>query len=67
MVALTPGDNADGRNEGDDDDDGWEPVKPITSPYDRFLGYWGLRRPIAYTAGGGGGGFLVLTQHLITW
>ncbi len=27
LLTLTLGDDADGRNEGDDDDDGWEPVK----------------------------------------
>jgi hypothetical protein len=36
------GDDANGRNEGDDDDNGWEPVQPITSPCDSVLGYWGL-------------------------
>jgi hypothetical protein len=28
---------------GDDDDDEWETVEPITNPCDSILGYWGLR------------------------
>jgi hypothetical protein len=60
---LQMGDVEDG---GDDDE--WEPVDPITSPYDSVSGYWGLsakksvfnRLPTACTAGGGGS---VLTQH----
>jgi hypothetical protein len=40
LLTLTPGDDAEGRNEvGDDDDDGCEPVKPITSPCDNVSGY----------------------------
>jgi hypothetical protein len=39
LLALTPGEDADGRNEGDDDDDGSEPVKIITSPCDSVSGY----------------------------
>ncbi len=36
---LTPSDDADGRNEGDDNDDGQEPVVPITILCDSISGY----------------------------
>jgi hypothetical protein len=57
----------------DKDDDEWEPVEPVTSPCDNLSGYWGLsakkaslnRRPIAYTAGGGGAQFSPNTSHVI--
>jgi hypothetical protein len=39
LLALTPGDNAEGRNEGDGDDDGREPVVPFTSPCDSVSGH----------------------------
>jgi hypothetical protein len=39
LLTLTLGDNAEGRNEGDDDDDGREPIVPITSSCDRISGY----------------------------
>jgi hypothetical protein len=42
LLTLTLGDDADGRNEGNDDDDGWEPVEPIASPCDSVLVYWGF-------------------------
>ncbi len=43
LLTLTPGDDAEGRNEvGDYDDDWWEPAVPITSPCDSISGYWGL-------------------------
>ncbi len=42
LLILTSGDDAYGRNEGDGDDDGWEPVVLITSPCDSISGYWGL-------------------------
>jgi hypothetical protein len=42
LLTLTPGDDAEGRNEGDDDDDVWEEVVLITSPCDSVSGYWGL-------------------------
>jgi hypothetical protein len=42
LLTLTPGDGADGRNESDDDNDGWEPVVPIKSPCDSFRGTEGL-------------------------
>jgi hypothetical protein len=38
LLTLTPGDDADGRNEGDDDDD-VEPVEPIITPCDSVSGY----------------------------
>ncbi len=45
----------------DEDDDGWEPVEPITSPCDSVSGYVRVKQqkasfnrwPIAYPAGGG--------------
>ncbi len=56
----------------DDDDDGWEPVMPITSLCDTILGYWGLsakkvrlnRQTNAYTVGVGLGSHLT-TNHVI--
>ncbi len=45
LLTLTLGDNADGRNEGGDDYDGWEPVIMITSPGDSVSGYWGTMDP----------------------
>jgi hypothetical protein len=42
LLTLTPGDDADGRNEGNDDDDGQEPVKAITSPCYSVSRYWAL-------------------------
>jgi hypothetical protein len=34
LLTLTLGEMHYGRNKGDDNDDGWEPVEPITSPCD---------------------------------
>ncbi len=73
LLTLTPGDSAEGRNEGDDDNDGWEPgCSDHKSMWQRFgvlrikcqkvgLNMWASA---LYCRGGGG---LVLTQHLITW